>query len=45
MSLSLKDAARKVLLSAREPLHYQEITKRILDGGLSRSKSKTPAAS
>jgi len=45
MSLSLKDAARKVLLTAGEPLHYQEITKRILDGGLSQSKSKTPAAS
>ena len=45
MSLSLKDAARKVLVNAGEPLHYQEITKRIIDGNLSRSKSQTPAAS
>ncbi|GAB6063504.1 restriction endonuclease [Deferrisoma palaeochoriense] len=45
MSLSLKDAARKVLAEAGEPLHYQEITKRILQGGLSQSQSKTPAAS
>jgi restriction system protein len=45
MSLSLKDAARKVLVDAGEPLHYQEITKRILDRGLSQSNSKTPAAS
>jgi restriction system protein len=45
MSLSLKEAARRVLKQAGEPLHYEEITKRILDSGLSQSKSKTPAAS
>ncbi len=45
MSLSLKDAARKVLAEAGEPLHDPEITTRILDGGLSPSRSKTPAAS
>lgn len=45
MSLSLKDAAIQVLRDAGEPLHYQEITKRILAGGLSQSSSKTPDAS
>ena len=45
MSLSLKDAAQRVLADAGEPLHYEEITKRILDRGLGKSKSKTPAAS
>ena len=45
MSLSLKEAARRVLRQAGTPLHYQDITKRILDGGLSTSKSQTPAAS
>ena len=45
MSLSLKDAAKKVLQDGGEPLHYEEITKRILEGGLAQSKSKTPAAS
>lgn len=45
MSLSLKDAAKKVLEDAGEPLHYEELTKRILGGGLAQSKSKTPAAS
>ena len=45
MSLSLKDAALRVLQDASAPLHYDEITKRILEGGLSQSKSKTPAAS
>ena len=45
MSLSLKEAARRVLAESGKPLHYQEITKRILEGGLSQSTSKTPAAS
>lgn len=45
MSLSLKDAARQVLANADEPPHYQEITKRILDGHLANSKSKTADAS
>ena len=45
MSLSLKDAAKRVLHEAGEPLHYQEITTRILQRKLSQSKSKTPAAS
>lgn len=45
MSLSLKDAARKVLVNAGGPLHYQEITKRIIDSNLGTSKSQTPAAS
>ena len=44
MTLSLKDAAQHVLAKAGEPLHYQEITKRILEDGLGQSKSKTPEA-
>ena len=44
MTLTLKDAARQVLHDADKPLHYEEITKRVLDSGLSQSRSKTPSA-
>jgi len=39
MTLSLKEAARQVLIRAGEPLHYEEITRRVLDGGLSQGFS------
>ena len=45
MSLSFKDAAYRVLAEAGEPLHYREIARRILEGGLSRSEAKSPATS
>ena len=45
MSRSLKDGALVVLKKAGEPLHYHEITRRILDEELAESTSKTPAAS
>lgn len=41
----MTDAAVRVLTEAGEPLHYREITRRILDQGLAESASKTPAAS
>lgn len=43
--LSLSEAAVRVLTDAGEPLHYREITRRMLDQGLVESGSKTPAAS
>lgn len=43
--LTLGEAAVRVLTEAGEPLHYGEITRRILDQGLAESGSKTPAAS
>ena len=45
MALSLKEAARRVLAEASKPLHYEEITRRVLESGLSQSASQTPAAS
>ncbi len=38
------DAAEKVLAAAGEPLHYGEITKRILEQGLWQTDGKTPVA-
>jgi hypothetical protein len=40
--LSALAAARKVLAAAGKPLHYQEITRRILAAGLWRTAGKTP---
>lgn len=34
MTLSLKEGAQRILGEAGEPLHYQELTKRLLDRGL-----------
>lgn len=45
MTLSIQQATRKVLAQAGKPLHYKEITQRILAAGLTRSNSRTPAAS
>ena len=39
-----KDAAEKVLAAAGKPLHYGEITQRILDQGLWQTDGKTPVA-
>ena len=41
--MSWKDAIIKVLLEAKEPLHYQEITERILSTGLKKPIGATPA--
>jgi restriction system protein len=38
------DAAEKVLAAAGEPLHYGEITRRILDQSLWQAGGKTPVA-
>ena len=43
--LSWKDAALRVLTAAGEPLHYAEITQRILDDGLKATAGATPADS
>ena len=43
--LTLKEAAIKILHDSGEPLHYQEMTKRVLDQELIDSGSKTPDAS
>ena len=45
MSLSLKDAAKTVLLDVAEPLHRQEITKGFFESGLDLAKSEVPMAS
>jgi restriction system protein len=42
--VTVVQAAQLVLTEAAEPLHYQEITRRILDRGLWDPKTKTPAA-
>jgi len=39
------DAIMKVLQEAGKPLHYAEITKRIIDGGFRKKVGATPAAS
>jgi len=41
---SWKDAIVTVLAESREPLHYQEITERILSRGLKTTSGATPAA-
>ena len=38
------DAAEKVLAAAGEPLHYREITRRVLEQGLWQTDGKTPVA-
>lgn len=43
-SRSALSAAEKVLQDAGQPLHYQEITKRVLSAGLWKTEGKTPAA-
>jgi len=43
-NMSALDAALKVLQEAGSPLHYLEITKRILAAGLWKSEGKTPEA-
>jgi len=45
MPLSLKEGIQRVLDEAGEPLHYREITKRLLDEELVETQSKTPARS
>ncbi len=42
--LSALDAALKVLQEADTPLHYKEITKRVLAAGLWKTEGKTPEA-
>lgn len=44
-NMTLSEAAAQVLAEAGEPLHYSEITKRVLERGLAESKSKMPEAS
>ena len=38
------DAAEKVLVAAGEPLHYREITRRVLEQGFWQTDGKTPVA-
>jgi restriction system protein len=40
--MSALDAAYEVLLAAGKPLHYREITQRMLDRGLWTSAGRTP---
>ncbi len=40
--MNFKSAAVKVLVSANQPLHYKEITKRAIDLGLIKNTGKTP---
>lgn len=42
--LTFLGAARRVLTSAAEPLHYAEITRRALDGGWLENSGKAPDA-
>lgn len=41
-NLSWRDAVVRVLMEASEPLHYAEITKRILDGNFKEASGATP---
>lgn len=43
--IDMKEGARRVLARAKGPLHYQEITKRMLDEGTVSVTGKTPAQS
>lgn len=43
-TISALDAALKVLQDEGKPLHYQEITRRVLSAGLWKTAGKTPAA-
>src|SRR5947209_5372714 len=42
--MNVLDAAEKVLQAAGSPLHYREITQRILQQGLWQTDGKTPEA-
>jgi len=42
--VTASDAAYEVLTSAGEPLHKDELTKRMIESGLWQSDGKTPAA-
>jgi restriction system protein len=42
--MTVAEAAHRVLAEADEPLHYEEITRRILERGLWQPQTKTPAA-
>ncbi|MCX6164044.1 MAG: winged helix-turn-helix domain-containing protein [Ignavibacteriae bacterium] len=42
--MTILEAVLKVLQDAGTPLHYQEITKRVLAAGLWKTAGKTPAA-
>lgn len=42
--MSVLDRVETVLAQAGKPLHYQEITERLLEGGLWKTKGKTPSA-
>jgi hypothetical protein len=42
--MTWKEAIDKVLAQSREPLHYREITERIIEQGLRRTLGATPAA-
>ena len=42
--MSVLTAIEQVLTSARMPLHYEEITRRILENGLWQTDGKTPQA-
>ena len=42
--MSFADAAFRILQSAGEPLHYQEITRRSLEQGFLQTDGKTPDA-
>lgn len=42
--MNVKDAVIQVLMSAGKPLHTNEITERIIKGGLWLSAGKTPMA-
>ena len=41
---SWKDVITEVLKSSKEPLHYQDITERVLTGGLKKTAGATLAA-
>lgn len=43
--VDMKEGARRVLSRAKGPLHYQEITKRMLEEGAVTVKGKTPSQS
>ena len=43
--IDMKEGARQVLARAKGPLHYREITKRMLADGKVKTKGATPAQS
>lgn len=42
---TFRDAACQILEEAKEPLHYKDLTRRILDAGLASTTGKTPEES